>query len=126
MMEPDLLNELTWWVDLGVLPLFIAMEIYWFIRMRRRPGEIVNLMIYFFIYNLPFILLAISMMFQPVPGVWLGGVRLIALLILVISNIRLHVLNDKSGEDLGVLHTYFLLISVPVIVVLEICVRFIG
>ncbi|NOT73593.1 MAG: hypothetical protein HOP08_01605 [Cyclobacteriaceae bacterium] len=125
-MTPQSLYQITWWISLGILPVFFIMEIYWFVRMHRRMSDIPKLLRGFFLYNLPVILLIISMMFQSIPGLTFSWIRLSTLLIIVISDLYLHWIDDKSGEITGLLHAYLLLGFVPLLIIQEICVRFIG
>ena len=121
MNTPLLLYQIAFWVNVAALMTFFSMEIFWFIK-GKGPGNIPTLLLGFFIQNVPFLILAVSMYFQAVPEGWIGVLRLMFLLICVPINLWLHYHGDKGGNSVGMLMVFFLLASIPLIVIMEVIV----
>ncbi|NOT77301.1 MAG: hypothetical protein HOP08_20450 [Cyclobacteriaceae bacterium] len=114
--------KISQWVNFVALGVFILMQAYWFVKEKKGPKEIPPFFLGFILYNLPFLLLALSMYFQSPPELLLGSIRLFTLLILTAINVWLHYNGDKGGNSIGMLVIFFLMIAVPAVVIIEIFV----
>ncbi len=124
-MNALLLHQITYWLNGVAIVVFLGIEIFWFVREGKTLRNIPSLIAGFFIYNLPFLLLALSMYFQSVPSLWAAVVRLLVLLICIPVNLWLHYHGDKGGNSVGMAIVFFLLASIPLVVVMEIINYFI-
>ena len=121
MTTPLLLYKITLWVNSVALVTFLAIEIFWHVKEKRRGlGNILSLAGGFLFYNIPFLLLAISMSLQSVPENWTGLLRLIFLGICIPINLWLHYHGDKGGNSIGMAIVFFLVAAVPLILIIEI------
>lgn len=123
-MNVLLLHQITYWLNGVAIVVFLGMEIFWFVKQGKALGNIPSLVAGFFIYNLPFLLLALSMYFQSVPELWAVVVRLLVVLICIPFNLWLHYHGDKGGNSVGMAIVFFLLVSVPLVVIMEIIFAF--
>lgn len=107
------------WLNGIAIVAFLLIEIFWHVKQKKGVTNISSLLLGFFIYNVPFWLLALSMYFNPHPAGWMGVImRLVFLLILIPVNLWLHYHGDKGGNSVGMAIVFFLLVSIPLILVM--------
>jgi hypothetical protein len=123
-MDPLLIYHITCWLNGIVLALFLGIEIFWFVKEGKKQGDILSLAAGFFIYNLPFLLLVVSMYIQPIPLAWTGTLRLVFLLLCIPINLWLHYHGDKGGNSVGMAIVFFLIGSIPLVLIMEIFIWF--
>jgi hypothetical protein len=123
-MNSLLLYQIAVWLNGVSLAVFLAIEIFWFVKENKGPRDIPTLLLGFIIYNLPFLLLALSMSIQAIPEGWTGILRLVFLLICIPFNLWLHYHGDKGGNSVGMMVVFFLMGAVPLVLIIEVFVAF--
>ena len=119
-----LLYQIALYINSFAIAVFIAIEIFWFVKLKSSSKRIPSLFSGFLFYNLPFLLLALSMYLQQIPEGWVGVLRLVFLLLSIPVNTWLHYHLDKGGNSVGMAHIFFLIGAVPLVIAIEILIAF--
>jgi hypothetical protein len=123
-VNPSLFQQLALSLNAGAIFIFLGIEIFWYIKQSNRLRNIPSLLIGFILYNAPFWILALSMYLQSVAASWTGVLRVAFLLLSIPVNLWLHYHGDKGGNSIGMATVFFLIISVPLVLIIEIFIAF--
>jgi hypothetical protein len=119
-VNTSLIQQIAPWLNGIAITSFVAIEIFWYLKEKKVLREIPSLLIGFLIYNFPFWVLALSIYFNPTPDGWSVLLRIMFLLLAIPVNLWLHYHGDKGANSIGMATVFFLMVSVPLVCVIEI------